>query len=638
MSAFRQTHPPIRTPRTSTVSARRGQLSGAIPLAPQVSKFRHTATRMTVSIGVAVLVVMATVAPVSSASSSDVPPPDKTALIMGASTIPTPDEFWVESVMNQFIAPTHAGQPIEPVAVTTPEEGGPLTGLARLLFSAFGPSNVWGPGSAAWPDEPWWKLSGLFDLTFEQSIRAGVADLEAAMAAHGNDDLVIYGYSQGAVVAIREKRKLAEQYPAGTKAPDIDFVLGGDGNLPNGGFLARFPGLHVPVLDWSFDGPEPTDTQFHTVVITRQYDFFADFPLYPINLVADLNAVLGFLYVHLYGFDVSLAPDPAKSTPFQDTHGDTTYYFFQTQDLPLFGPLRTLGVPEPVIDVVEPFFRVLVELGYDRSIPPWQPTPARLIPPLDPGKVAGDLVNAIGEGFNNALALFGLPPLLSIPAAPDTGSAKADVADDVDGTVERNRADDVEGTVERNRADDLGGTVERNRADDLGGTVEQNPADDLGGTVERNPADDVEGTVEQNRADDLEGTVEQNPADKLNGNVERNPADNLNGNPADDLDRNQQTTLTGTRQTTSTGPSNKTTKQTTSRGQSNKTTKQTASTRTSSGTRQTVRGDADPPSTHSAADGSPVQHAAPSADRRRVHRGAADAPHRAAGLQGTDTA
>ena len=69
------------------------------------------------------------------------------------------------------------------------------------------------------------ETPGLFDLTCDQSLQAGVADLEQAMAEHGNDHLVIYGYSQGAVIAIREKRKLAEQYPAGTKAPDIDFVL-----------------------------------------------------------------------------------------------------------------------------------------------------------------------------------------------------------------------------------------------------------------------------------------------------------------------------------------------------------------------------------------------------------------------------
>ena len=71
----------------------------------------------------------------------------------------------------------------------------------------------------------------------------------------------------------------------------------------------------------------------------------------------------------------------------------------------MFGPLRTLGVPESLIDVIEPFFRVIVELGYDRNIPPWEPTPARLIPPLNPAKVVADLVNAIGEGINNALAI-----------------------------------------------------------------------------------------------------------------------------------------------------------------------------------------------------------------------------------------
>ncbi len=377
---------------------------------------------MTVSIGVAVLVVMATVVPVPV---STVSPPvrlststDSTALIMGGTAIPTPDDYYIETVKSHFIAPTHPGQDINYVAVTTPEEFWPITGL-RLIAPAIASPSIWGPGGAAWPDEPWWKLSGLFDLTIDQSIQAGVADLEQAMTEHGNDHLVIYGYSQGAIVANMEKQKLAEQYPPGTKAPDIDFVLSGDLNLPNGGIHARFPGLYIPILNWSFNGPEPTNTPFHTDVITRQYDGLADFPLYPLNLVADLNAVLGIAYVHLNDLDVSLPADPTTSPAYQGTHGDTSYYFFKTQDLPLFAPLRTLGVPESLIDVVEPFFRVLVELGYDRSIPPWQPTPARLIPPLNLATVATDLVNAVGQGINNALALIGSPPLLKIPA-PDT--------------------------------------------------------------------------------------------------------------------------------------------------------------------------------------------------------------------------
>jgi hypothetical protein len=51
-------------------------------------------------------------------------------------------------------------------------------------------------------------------------------------------------------------------------------------------------------------------------------------------------------------------------------------------------------------------------------IKPWVPTPARLIPTHDPATVAGDLVNAVGEGVTNAAALIGAPPPLSIPAAP----------------------------------------------------------------------------------------------------------------------------------------------------------------------------------------------------------------------------
>ena len=376
------------------------------------------ATRMTVSIGVAVLVVVATVAPASTVSpavklSASTAPCTRTdvtcALIMGFTSLPTPDDAYVESVKNQFIAPTHADQDIEYVKVTTPEQGWPLTGVLRVAGFALGPPSIFGPGGPAWPDEPWWKLSGLFDLTYDQSIQAGVADLEAAMAEHPNDHLVIYGYSQGAIIANLEKQRLAEQYPAGTEAPDIDFVVGGDGNLPNGGIHSRFSGLYLPILDFSFDGPAPTDTQFDTVEINRQYDLYADFPLYPLNGISLLNAFLGFFYVHLYGFDVSLPADPTKSPAYQGKYGDTDYYFFETEDLPLFAPLRTLRVPEPVIDVVEPFFREVVELGYDRSIPPWEPTPARLIPRHNPATVAGDLVDAIGEGITNAAALIGAP-------------------------------------------------------------------------------------------------------------------------------------------------------------------------------------------------------------------------------------
>jgi len=96
--------------------------------------------------------------------------------------------------------------------------------------------------------------------------------------------------------------------------------------------MSRFAGLYIPILDFSFNGPAATDTQFDTVEIARKYDGFTDFPLYPLNLVADLNAVLGLVYVHMYLLDVSLpADDPTASPAYRGKYGDTSYYLFDNR-------------------------------------------------------------------------------------------------------------------------------------------------------------------------------------------------------------------------------------------------------------------------------------------------------------------
>jgi hypothetical protein len=94
-----------------------------------------------------------------------------------------------------------------------------------------------------------------------------------------------------------------------------------------------------------------------------------------------------------------------------------------------------------------------VELGYDRSIPLWEPAPVRLSPKLDRRKVATDLINAIGEGIDNALALVGAPPLLSISEPvtiatpkstdelPATEPARADLSAKADGASAIGKAD-----------------------------------------------------------------------------------------------------------------------------------------------------------------------------------------------------
>ena len=102
-------------------------------------------------------------------------------------------------------------------------------------------------------------------------------------------------------------------------------------------------------------------------------------------------------------------PDPGTPPPIHTTDRRHRLLLLRDRRPAVVRSAAHLGVPEPLIDVVEPVVKVVVEQGYDRSIPPGEPTPARLIPPLNPVKVAGDLVNAVGEGVNNAAALVGLP-------------------------------------------------------------------------------------------------------------------------------------------------------------------------------------------------------------------------------------
>ncbi|PRC45852.1 hypothetical protein C6A85_93070, partial [Mycobacterium sp. ITM-2017-0098] len=246
---------------------------GARAVAAPTGMIRSSVPRLTRSIGIAVPAVVASVVlvMVSMVSPAVKLSADTTALVLCGTTCPTPDDTYVDIVKNQYIVPTHPGQDIDYVAVTTPQEFWPLTGFMRLLGLVLGDQRIFGPGGPAWPDEPWWKLSGFFDLTANQSLQTGAADLEAAIAANDKDHMVIYGLSQGAGVANVVKRRLADRYPAGTEGyvPDIDFVLSGDPNLPNGGLMSRFPGLYIPILDMPFNGPAATDTEFQTVEISR---------------------------------------------------------------------------------------------------------------------------------------------------------------------------------------------------------------------------------------------------------------------------------------------------------------------------------------------------------------------------------
>ena len=64
-------------------------------------------------------------------------------------------------------------------------------------------------------------------------------------------------------------------------------------------------------------------------------------------------------------------------------------------------------MPESVLNIFQPALQVIVEAGYDRSIPFGDPTPAELIPTLDPVTFTLEFANGVVQGANNAFELVG---------------------------------------------------------------------------------------------------------------------------------------------------------------------------------------------------------------------------------------
>lgn len=257
--------------------------------------------------------------------------------------------------------------------------------------------------------EQFWPATSLTDISFDTSVARGLLSLNNAVLNTPGEKIVV-GYSQSANIATREKRNLAELRAQGAAVPspdELSFVFVANPNRPNGGILARFEGLYIPILGVSFDGATPDD-EYKTIDVARQYDLIADFPKYPLNLLADLNALMGYFYLHPnYGSSVVNLNDPSTYDSY--TSGNTTYYLVHTEHLPLLQPLRDVGIPAPVIDLAEPTLRVLIELAYDRTPANMGvPTRAGLLPHIDLDKLASDLKAAAKEGVRNALADLGI--------------------------------------------------------------------------------------------------------------------------------------------------------------------------------------------------------------------------------------
>ena len=381
---------------------------------------RHITRAALRSALVAALAALATFAVALTATVTAAVTLTATALIVPGTGTPNPETVsdYMEHAVDYYVRPTTESCTVQ----CTPQ---PVPYLAQF----------W-----PFPFEGWGGLSG---AKFDESVASGVAQLTSDLVGTYQpgpaNQIAIFGYSQGATVASREKSLLAKLSPQ--DQADISFVLIGNPNRPNGGLFERLaPFGTVPILDATFGLPTQTDTAMATSDIAFQYDGVADFPLYPINLLATLNAVAGFWYTHgsylspdgrhpaelpngLTPTELAAAiADPANQQKVPGS--DTTYILIPTPNLPLLQPLRDFGsftgtefITRPLIALIEPALRVLIETGYDRSLPYGQPAPLRLIPLVNPITLAVDLADAFVQGVHDVAAEIG-PPAPPAPSAP----------------------------------------------------------------------------------------------------------------------------------------------------------------------------------------------------------------------------
>jgi hypothetical protein len=305
-------------------------------------------------------------------------------LFTGPTGVPTPNSTYVTNANNLYIRSTNALQ-----ALFTPEELYPLTGVKSL--------------------------------TLNSSVNEGLTILNSAITQQlqsPSNTLTVFGYSQSAIIASLEMQKLAAMGAAAPGANQLNFVLVGNEMNPNGGLLARFPGLSIPSLGLTFYGGTPADTIYPTNIYTLEYDGFADFPQYPLNFVSDLNAVAGIIYVHTTYVNPFLghpAVTPTQvdnaialsTSPGYYTNGGVThYYMMPTQNLPLLDPVRSIPViGNPIADLLQPDLRVLVNLGYGNPDFGWSTgyanltTPFGLAPHVGASIVLGDLAAGTQQGI-----------------------------------------------------------------------------------------------------------------------------------------------------------------------------------------------------------------------------------------------
>ena len=294
---------------------------------------------------------------------------------------------------------------------------------------------------------------GLSCDKWDVSVGKGVQSLDSDLRDlldNTSQDIVIFGYSQGGAVVSNELRNLGDLTPDQLKR--LSVVMIGNAFNPDGGFFTRLGFLgHVPLIDVTFGLATPVDTGVPMTAIGFEYDPVMYAPLYWGNPFTVLNALAAFDNVHgfyltpngngptdpiAYGYTEAELAEQLDRTKhpenFREDSEGNVYVMIPAKSLPIMNLVTSLlpsslqPVAKPVVDLVSPVLKVVIDLGYDWSGDPG--VPRTLSPlPFNPNQnwpaVGVKLVAATVQGIQ---AFIGDLGGLTTTIAPSTPAPLSD--------------------------------------------------------------------------------------------------------------------------------------------------------------------------------------------------------------------
>ncbi len=198
----------------------------------------------------------------------------------------------------------------------------------------------------------------------DESVRIGTDAVLAGLQTAGQP-VVVAGLSLGSLVS-----DSVQANSLGLAPDQLSFIVAGDPSRVTpmtAGVGSYFsPGWTIPLMGWTVTRPT-AESPYNTTVVVGEYDAAADFPNRPWNLVADLNAILGFGYGHGNSSLTSPADVPAQNiTVVTNSLGaTTTTYLYPHAELPLLTPLKGL-LPSRTLAALNTALTPVVQRAYAR--------------------------------------------------------------------------------------------------------------------------------------------------------------------------------------------------------------------------------------------------------------------------------